>query len=44
MCQLRVLEGLIGFSSISFPCFSTKGLCLVGQHREHPGELHLSLT
>jgi hypothetical protein len=29
MCQLRVLEGLIGFSSISFPCFSTKAFALL---------------
>jgi hypothetical protein len=44
MFQLRELEGLTGFSNISFPCFSTKAFALLASIESNQGSCTLSLT
>ena len=35
--QLRVVEGVTGFSNMSFPCFSTKALALLASSDSNQG-------
>jgi hypothetical protein len=42
-CQFRV-EGLTGFSNISFPCFSTKAFALLASIESSQGSRTSSLT
>ena len=43
MFQVRELEGLTGFSNISFPCFSTKAFALLASIESNQGSCTLSL-
>ncbi len=44
MFQLGELEGFTGFSSISFPCFSTKAFALLASIESSQGSCTSSLT
>src|SRR5262249_14836036 len=43
-CQLRVVEGLTGFSNMSLPCFSTKAFALLASIESSQGSCTSSLT
>jgi hypothetical protein len=43
-CQLRVVEGLTAFSSMSLPCFSPKAFALLASIESSQGSCTLSLT
>src|SRR6266508_3457591 len=43
MRQLRVVDGLTGFSNMSFPCFSTKAFVLLASIESSQGSLHSPL-
>ena len=36
-CQLRVVEGLLGFSNMSLPCFSTNAFALLASSESNHG-------
>jgi hypothetical protein len=44
MLQLRVVDGLTGFSNMSFPCFSTKTFALLASIESSQGSCTSSLT